>query len=1400
MKPLLNYNTIGTKNSRVQKGGFMLIPALLATALTACPQAPVQEQQINARGMTSPKDIMLHGIIAGSSFQSNQGFTLQNGSSIHANTGLILNSRNIVLNGGQVSSTSAATCSDNSGQGFCLNGKPKFISPIITVPKPDVIALKAKYTAVPVVTIQGSLNLNSSSEITSRFDNKIVLVKGSVNLNAIATIKNAVLIIEETLKSNKGITFENSRIISKGAQFNQSTVLTNSRIVTDEDLSFNGKFENTGISSVISSKNLTTNQSVTSTSGELAVIANQNITVNQSVSGKIAIWASGNVTLNQVSSLEGSVVAGGKVTLNQGVTLTKVLQHLNGDMLGGGIIETPFETQDITINQQGGTFFGPGGVKIDIPQNTVIRETQIRVTRTIENPTPDSVEGNFLDDFAEIASDYYRIEALDYDALNPERTPPVNVKMPIKKFIPGFLYSKRSYHRRTGDWFPHVQNRTPILSDSAEFSIELSTHILVIARYTTRLESTSQPLSQASLRLQGVYSDIFYFCEKGIPNCVVKKGEELGDPNTASSPYTTIEPLVKKHFTDFGVLFSNNPTVDSVLFVFCKDPFLDASYGEKIITICFNKATKKPVASDLDITIRHEMFHALQNFYIKVFNKDFLDDWILEGTAAMSELSSATALKVQTDPNYYAKQRVDSFITQFKYDTQDFWTFLGLTQGATTGLGYTKNLFQGGLKNDGVTEIDVRIKRFFDAKLSNVEEKLLEFSGNNNTGLLNAYWKFAKNQAYTKKIGLPPRQEVKCETDTQVIGIGSPNTKTLDLATTTTTITVDTIGTPFYVSAHRFNVANAKGRAVKFTVTPSSLRFVVFEEKLNGQDSTDNCSQRKDNNGEFRNADGKLKSIRDSATYLVLVHGNSLTSSTRGQVTISQVAAKPTIDPSSIDLSGTVGSSTNTVPLTISNTGDVDSILEFKRFFVTENLLDSSLLNPVPIAGAVARPQAVVVPPSLESSLIRANGFSPSSISTGELKVITANTPISSPEIPISFFCSSAGSFTRYINVVYKTGATDDNGVEILENVVISVAVTCTSLAKPKPKAEIIPPANPNATQVGQTATPPLILKVTNVGDPNTTLNVFTRMTKTPMQSPDSTADIEPRADNGGFYPLEQGQSANVPVSYDCSFVIGTFAVYVNFIYWEYNLNDILEKKLTIVPLTFTCTGLAMIDTSAGRMFGNVGKSVSGKITVENRGTAVLEILSISDVVAIQALGGTSVAVDETAPILIQPDSRYEILMTGTCGNDLGIYFGEVTLKSNAINGQNLKVGVALECLPATVSYVRYIGQSVSLESCGTRADDVIIYAGVVAMRYESPSGAINLPNKTFGLVGSCPNPGLARVYSLDESGGGRAIVRNSFTTNAREKIISVTELFDDQLLLYGTVTYEACGYEPCLK
>ena len=97
---------------------IMLLPALLATALTACPQpqTPQPEQPIETRALSTPKDIMLHGIVAGTTLNVNQSLVFQNTANAFANAGLVLNSRSISLNGGQISSTSAATCTDNSGQ------------------------------------------------------------------------------------------------------------------------------------------------------------------------------------------------------------------------------------------------------------------------------------------------------------------------------------------------------------------------------------------------------------------------------------------------------------------------------------------------------------------------------------------------------------------------------------------------------------------------------------------------------------------------------------------------------------------------------------------------------------------------------------------------------------------------------------------------------------------------------------------------------------------------------------------------------------------------------------------------------------------------------------------------------------------------------------------------------------------------------------------------------------------------------------------------------------------------------------------------------------------------------------------------------------------------------------
>ncbi len=1047
----------------------MHIPALLAIALTACPQAPVQEQQIQARGMTTPKDIMLHGIIAGSSFQSNQGFTLQNGSSIHANTGLVLNSRNIVLNGGQVSSTSAASCSDNSGQGFCLNGKPKFVNPIVVVPKPDVSALKAKYTAVPVVTVQGTLNLNSSSEITSLFDNKIVLVKGSVNLNAIATIKNAVLMVEQDFKSNKGITLENSRIISKGAQFNQTTVLNNSRIVTDEDLSFNGKIENTGISSVVSSKNLTTNQGVTSTSGELAVIANQNIVTNQSSSGKIALWAGGNVTLNQGGSLEGSVVAGGKVVLNQSVTLTKVLQHLNGDILGGG---NEFASVTATLID-GGTVVGPDGVSITAFAGSLKAPIEI----TIEKISIDSLSP-LPTDLPRQVSPVYRIRPSRRTEFVP-RSKGFNIKIPYRADIPaGHMVSYAAYIPTKYDL--NYRQDIPYLWDYSEkeykptipgIEFEVSEMFYEGTAYVI-LDQVNPPLrlTTAQARIQQTNPALKVECvdRSFCPSAILQT--VLGHTNFAFENYeSSIQRAPRLQIvrilssaactTNYGVKFSGAYNYTEFRLTLCMSERTTPSGTREII---FKGGILVPPQT-LRGTIRHEVFHAMQGaFYNTGVANTSEFRWFQEATAEVA-IESLEMMKVSLD-GFGARSILPTLTAtdipeRIQYQTQDFWAFIG--RNKALGLEFLRSYLE---------EFEAS-SNFSLGTISNLTKTTLGYVN----GIRDAYWEFIKNQAYENEISL--RGYPNCALDPfKTIQFTTGFRQKREITGT------DTIGdAPIDVEKLRYTVSNVVNESTTVGMTPLSSKIfeIIIDGRKNGTQikigipqeqlnagfrakvyrtvstsenrASTGCITKPDLNAKgelFKDVVSEASSRLDKTRFIVLLSNINPSASGDGKIWIQEVAAKIEV-PSSMDLVGNVGD-TLTQNLTISNLGNLDSTLEYKQYFLSANEITLPPRTPVPtpLAGATARVQnaPTILPYPDEGELTPVGGdfLSPLSSSPDDRKLVVTDTvPTPSAMIPVEYKCNTTGTFNALINVVYKTGATDDNGVEIQEKAVVNVKVEC---------------------------------------------------------------------------------------------------------------------------------------------------------------------------------------------------------------------------------------------------------------------------------------------------------------------------------------------------------------------
>jgi hypothetical protein len=1375
----------------------MLIPALLTTALTACPQAPVQEQQLQTRALTTPKDMMLHGIIAGTTFQSNQGFTLQNGSSIHANTGLVLNSRNIVLNGGIVSSTNTANCSDNSGQGFCLNGKPKFVNPIVTVPKPDIAALKAKYTAVPVITIQGTLNLNSSSDITSRFDNKIVLVKGSVNLNAIAVIKNAVLIVEETLKSNKGITLENSRILTKGAEFNQSTVLNNSRIITNEDLSFNGKLESTGLSSVVSSKNLTTNQSVTSSTGELAVIANQNITTNQSSSGKLVVWAGGNITLNQSSSLEGSVVAGGKVTLNQGVTLTKVLQHGNGDVLGGGGVQLtrgPKYTGQVTKNQP---FTTPDGLVMraenpeqfgDIPAQAFgqrVLPEDIKYPKLGANVNFFRSEG-WTDIVALYALGTVNVSSRDYIYELP---------LPAGLTINDIgVLGVSSVRGVTGQNFPPNLTREQSLIWDRIRSIKLNARgkiefymadgspegAFAIYRRRTPTRQNVVPQNNPVLRLQQAAFEVVCNIDNACNTTSMTRINMALD-----AAYTNLQAVmgIAPRFVQAFFSVDQSVSQENGRSFFCFE------YEQNPITGEYFHTTDPPTPTgswayyfrdrqeihycgsatgtlstwtsveEINRGTRHEMFHAIQESLLNTAGSNLdnipqgMENWIIEGTAVAAENSTATQMQLSPD---FSRRLINVPLQyeetgSYSYQAQDFWVFTGKWLG--TGLPYLKNIFKTGLKKP----------------INDVNTGLIAAGFPN--GLARAYYLWAKNQGFEKNNSNYGMFPFPCYASVSTLG---------NYGNFVTDINVTDQQNEQRSNPYKVEPLESRAVSVKF-VNPQNKRRIYKLQVISSASGSGNfydtwysASPRKipcNNNP----GDILVTNVKNNTFYTAIVSSTKLLNRLDTEVVppddffVKVTSITPAISvPSSITLSGNVGD-TLTDTIKIANVGEVNSTLKYKSYFASVNeavtpppfegsplevfnpSADSSpLAGATPLAGAVARVQnaPTILPYPEEGTLtpVGGNFLSPLTSSPDDKKlVVTDNEPTPSDTILVSFKCpEEAGTYEAKINVVYKTGATDDNGVEILENAVVNVEVTCIPKPKPKPKADLKllePEASSATALVGQTASNNL--RISNTGEANSTLEWrIPALTKSPMSNPNSTPNIEPRASGGGSGSLPSGQVADVPVSFNCE-ETGIFVVYVNIIVKEYNLADELEEKLIVIALTFRCIGepKILVTPNPLSLATTVNSSQILPLVIENTGTTRLTIFSAT------VTQGASWLSIEAVPNSLAAKESAAVNVTGTCGAVNEKLEGSIRFLSDATNSPTLIVGVSLDCVGVSVS--------------GTSG---VVYGPNQNWENIAPEGKFKLSNNSalFGLdyvlqlrAGSHPNVFLSAGAATGRLGAG---------------------------------------------
>jgi hypothetical protein len=1147
--------------SSKKTGGFMFLSAILATALTACPQPPTPEQPVQTRALTSSRDVMLHGIVAGTTFNANQSLSLNN-ASVFANAGLVVNSRNLSLNGNVISSTSAATCTDNSGQNLCVNGKPKYVSALVSVPKPDYAALKTKYNATPTTTIQNSLTLNSSNEISAKFDNQIVLVKGSINLNAIGTIKNAVLIVNETFKSNKGLTLENTRIIAKEAQFNQTSSLTNSRILTDEDLTFNGKLESNGLSSVITNKNFTSNGTgLTSSSGELAVIANQNITLNQVSSGKVILWAGSNITVNQNSTLEGAMVAGGKVVLNSSVSLTRISSHLNPDVLGGG--QLPYGTREEGVLRDGGTWTSSFGVSITAPVGS-LRKPEIKVFVEIVDPA--KLEKPLPDGWELADQGVYRIGVVGGTSTKkgliqirlPLQNPNLNRDLFVFRLSPGTFKTDGGSDELDwgGSGSYDLQDEISITSRNGIFLEEGLLYAVVKRKIQQRTARISPTVSNVGFSVKCAKD------EKAPTNCDESQFSSLS--NFLEIEYANIDRIMNMdgglaiekvaYLSDKGLCRTSNAYFDDDI---------DTTF------ICVN-SQGAVVANSIQETIRHELFHGFQwtfldnSLYTRSSRYNAEWSWILESTATTSVKSEIESMDVYINTTFPIRKVTQHLLSKennYEYQVQDFWVHSGKYK--KFGLRALKPLFESGLL-EPMTDLD----NFF---------KATDFSDGVNKGIRAAYWLWTKNQAYEKTIKLRPTDS------TCFISAARPDS-TDNIATYSLATTPKLEWTALANALPEKGVAPLETRVLKVSLTDrdnlksfkqlslkvtnpggtpldkQKIRYKWYSDP-NPKDKP-TCGVGEDTEVDTKNII-KYTPIKNTENLYLLISNVSIDKATSAN-RINLEDVKVTIEPadatmlatsstggSSINLSGTVGSSTNTEQLKISNTGDFDSTLEFKQYFSSTNIIDASLLNPNSPVVAAAKPlqtRAVKVPPSIEGSLFVANGFNPSS-SSEDVLTKTEENPEPSSFIDVNYYCSSAGGFDANVNVVYKTGTVDENGVEILELTVVPVTATCTSNLKPK--ISDISGGGKVKILFGEIGFVPVTFS--NIGD----------------------APLDYSVTNSSSGTLSPGESITVQVRHVCGYIPGDyfFTVYIT-------SNDLVNPVKTIVTPAHCYGDIVVYDSS----------------------------------------------------------------------------------------------------------------------------------------------------------------------------------------------------------------------------
>ena len=169
--------------------------------------------------------------------------------------------------------------------------------------------------------------------------------------------------------------------------------------------------------------------------------------------------------------------------------------------------------------------------------------------------------------------------------------------------------------------------------------------------------------------------------------------------------------------------------------------------GEKEAYVCIASALS--ISNYEKSVIRHELFHAIQHAYIS--DRQILENFFAEGTATAAELSDFNHMEAITyrDPRIIDIRLLSSDETKdYEYEAQDFWVYLG--KKANIGLHEAIIPFLKEGKATTVGGIDSVIKGNGQYNFPVTDEN----GGISSGGLGEAYWQWAKNQAFERNISI----------------------------------------------------------------------------------------------------------------------------------------------------------------------------------------------------------------------------------------------------------------------------------------------------------------------------------------------------------------------------------------------------------------------------------------------------------------------------------------------------------------------------------------------------------------------------------------------------------------------------------------------------------------------